>query len=270
MKKRFLSGVIITILILLIGVFNNPVMDILVIVTLSILGIFEYNRAFKKAGFKPISWIGYIGCLAIFAFSEFITTENRLLILKIALPLLIISFFAYIILTKLKRTIVDVAITVFGLLYIPFMFSFLKLILTMDTGRVLILYVFAAAFASDTFAYLIGSKFGKNKLCPEISPKKTIEGAIGGVIGVVIFFLIITLIGNTYFEMSYNIVYMVIAGIVAGIAGQLGDLSASAIKRYCNVKDFGNIIPGHGGILDRLDSLLFVAPVMYAFLVLYS
>ena len=270
MKKRVISGIIITILIILIGIVNNPIMDVLVIITLSMLGIYEYNGAFKKAGYKPISWIGYIGCLAIFAFSEIITSENRLLILKIALPLLIISFFGCVILTKLKRTIVDVAITVFGLLYIPFMFSFLKLILLMDTGRVLILYVFAAAFASDTFAFLVGSKFGKNKLCPEISPKKTIEGSIGGVVGVVIFFLIITIIGNTYFEMSYNIIYMVVAGIVAGMAGQLGDLSASAIKRYCNVKDFGNIIPGHGGILDRLDSLLFVAPIMYTFLILYS
>lgn len=270
MKKRVVSGVIIGILILLIGVFNNPIIDILVIILLSMLGIYEYNKAFKKSGFRPISWIGYIGCLAIFGFSEFVTPESRLLILKIAIPLLIISLFLYIILTKLKRTIVDIAITVFGLLYIPFMFSFLKLILLMDTGRILILYVFAAAFASDTFAFLVGCKFGKHKLCPEISPKKTIEGAIGGVIGVVILFLIITIISNTYFLMNYNILYMAIVGIVAGMAGQLGDLSASAIKRYCNIKDFGNIIPGHGGILDRLDSLLFVGPVMYTFLILYS
>ena len=210
-----------SILVILIGVFNNPIVDVSVIIILSILGIYEYNKAFKKAGYKPISLIGYIGCLTIFAFSELITDESRLVMLKVAVPLLIISFFTCIIFTKLKRTIVDVAITVFGLLYIPFMFLFLKLILMMDTGRVLILYVFAAAFASDTFAFLVGSKFGKHKLCPEISPKKTIEGSIGGVIGVVIFFLIITVIGNTYFEMSYNIIYMVIAGIVAGMAGQL-------------------------------------------------
>lgn len=270
MKKRVVSGAILTIIVLCIGIFNNQLVDTLVISLIALLGTYEYNNAFKKAGFKPISWIGYLSTIAILGFNNYFTEDVQMLILKIGMPILVIIVFGYIILTKLKRSIVDVAITVFGIIYIPFMFSFMQMILLMDTGRVLIFYVFAAAFVSDTCAYLVGTKYGKNKLCPEISPKKTIEGSIGGVVGVIICFLIITIIGNTSFGMSYNILYMVLAGVVAGIAGQLGDLSASAIKRFCNIKDFGNLIPGHGGILDRLDSLLFVSPIMYAFLILYS
>lgn len=269
MKRRILSGTIFLLILVLIGVFDSPIVDTFVIAALSIIGIYEYNKAFKSSGYKPISWVGYLGCITMFLMGGIIQDQDKMLITKIALPALIILVFMYIILTNLKRTIVDVAITVFSLVYIPFMFSFLKLILMMPNGRFLILYVFIAAFASDTFAYFIGTKFGKNKLCPEISPKKTIEGSIGGILGVIICYIILTYVGNEYFNMNMNIIYMLMAGIIAGIAGQFGDLSASAIKRYCKIKDFGNIIPGHGGILDRFDSMLFVAPIMYMFLKLY-
>lgn len=269
MKRRILSGAIFLLVLILIGVFDSPFVDTCVITALSIVGIYEYNKAFKNSGYKPISWVGYLGSFTMFLMGGIIQDQDKMLITKIALPALIILVFMYIILTNLKRSIVDVAITVFSLVYIPFMFSFLKLILMMQNGRFLILYVFIAAFASDTFAYFVGTKFGKTKLCPEISPKKTIEGSMGGILGVIICYIVLTYVGNAYFNMNMNIIYMLIAGIIAGIAGQYGDLSASAIKRYCKIKDFGNIIPGHGGILDRFDSMLFVAPVMYMFLKLY-
>ena len=92
---------------------------------------------------------------------------------------------------------------------------------------------------------------------------------IGGIIGVVLSYAVLTYIANRYFGMTLQYGYTLMAGVIAGIAGQFGDLSASAIKRYCNVKDFGNLIPGHGGILDRFDSILFVAPVIYMFLKIY-
>jgi phosphatidate cytidylyltransferase len=269
LKRRVVSGAIFLLVLILIGVCDSPFVDTFVIMALSMVGIYEYNKAFKNAGYKPISWVGYLGCLTMFLMGGIIQDQDKMLITKIALPALIIMVFMYIIMMNLKRTIVDVAITVFSLAYIPFMFSFLKLILMMPNGRFLVLYVFTAAFASDTFAYFVGTKFGKNKLCPEISPKKTIEGSIGGIMGVILCFIVLTYVGNAYFNMDMNIIYMLVAGVIAGIAGQFGDLSASAIKRYCKTKDFGNIIPGHGGILDRFDSMLFVAPVIYMFLKLY-
>lgn len=269
MGKRVVSAIIFVALLILIMFINNPIVDSIIVVMLSIMGIYEYNKAFKSAGFKPISWVGYAACLTIFTMGGILSDENKILLIKIALPALVIAIFMYVILTNLKRTIIDIAITIFSLIYIPFMFSFVKLILIMPQGRLLIWFVFLGAFASDTFAYLIGTKFGKTKLCPDISPKKTVEGSIGGIIGVVLSYLILTYIANKFFAMNIKYIYIIMAGVIAGIAGQFGDLSASAIKRYCNVKDFGNLIPGHGGILDRFDSILFVAPVIYMFLKLY-
>lgn len=269
MKKRVISGAIFSTLLIIIMVVDIPLVDTLLVFTLSVLGIYEYNKAFKSAGFKPVSWVGYIGCFAIFGMGELIDDASQIMLIKIFVPTLIIALFMYMIVTNLKRTIIDVAITVFSLLYIPFMFSFIKLILAMENSRVLIWYVFLGAFASDTFAYLIGSKFGKTKLCPDISPNKTVEGSMGGILGVVISYCILNFIANKFFFVGFDYAIVVIAGIVAGIAGQFGDLSASAIKRYCKIKDFGNIIPGHGGILDRFDSVLFVAPIVYIFLKVY-
>lgn len=269
MKKRIISGIIFILLIMVIMFTNNPLIDTTLVVILSLLGIYEYNKAFKNVGHHPISWVGYLGCFGIYFMGGMVSDLDKLLLIKTILPILIVSIFIYIIVTKLKRTIIDVAITILSLAYIPFMFSFIKLMLMMDNGRLLIWYVLMAAFASDTFAYFVGSKYGKRKLCPEISPKKTIEGSIAGVIGVIIMFTIITFIGNTYYELNMNIWYIIVVGIVASIAGQFGDLSASSIKRYCKIKDFGDLIPGHGGILDRFDSILFASPIIYIFLKLY-
>ena len=269
MKKRAISGTILVAVVILFFVCNNPLVDSIVVFALSCVGIFEYNKAFKYAGYKPISWIGYLACTSIFLMGGIVPEQNKMLILKYALPVLVIGIFVYIIALKLKRTIVDVAITVFSLLYIPFMFSFVKLLLLMENGRFFLLYVFVVAFVGDTFAYLIGRAFGKHKLCPEIIPNKTVEGSLGCVLGVTICGIIMTLIGNNILGIGLSWASMLIAGFVAGIAGQFGDLAASAIKRYCKVKDFGNIIPGHGGILDRFDSILFIAPIIYIFVKLY-
>lgn len=269
MKKRVISSVIFTVLLVLIMFIDNPIVDSAIIILLSLIGIYEYNKAFKNIGYKPISWVGYLSCFLIFTMGGVISDENKILLIKIAVPALVIIIFMYVIITNFKRTVIDIAITIFSLIYIPFMFSFVKLILIMPLGRVLIWFVFLGAFASDICAYLVGTKFGKTKLCPEISPKKTVEGSIGGIIGVVLSYTVLTYIANRYFGMTLQYGYVLMAGVIAGIAGQFGDLSASAIKRYCNVKDFGNLIPGHGGILDRFDSILFVAPIIYMFLKIY-
>ena len=269
MGRRIISSVIFTVILVLIMFVVNSIVDSAIIVLLSLIGIYEYNKAFKNAGYKPISWVGYLACFVIFTMGGIISDENKLLLIKIAVPTVLIVIFMYVIITNLKRSIIDIAITVFSLIYIPFMFSFVKLILMMPLGRVLIWFVFLGAFASDVSAYFIGTKFGKTKLCPDISPKKTVEGSIGGIIGVVLSYAVLTYIANRYFGMTLQYGYTLMAGVIAGIAGQFGDLSASAIKRYCNVKDFGNLIPGHGGILDRFDSILFVAPVIYMFLKIY-
>ena len=186
-----------------------------------------------------------------------------------AISILAVSLFAYMVISKLNRNIRDITVTVMSLIYIPTLFSFIKRVLMLENGRLLLWYVILGAYASDTFAYFIGRRFGKNKLCPTISPNKTVEGSIGGIIGVIISYVVLTIVGNVYFNFHMNVVYWVLIAIVASIVGQMGDLTASAIKRYCGIKDFGNLIPGHGGILDRFDSLIFVAPIVYIFITLY-
>lgn len=270
MKERVISGVIFAIIGILILAINNPILDTIVVTLLALIGMYEYNHAFKNIGIKPISWVGYLSCLSIlFIGNDIISTANKVLMIKLFLPIVIIGSFCYIIMTNLKRTIIDIAVTFFSILYVPFLISFIKFVLLMDNGRLLFMFVIVAAFVSDMAAYFVGRKFGKKKLCKDISPKKTVEGSIAGVLAVVIVFGILTTVYNLYFAMNLPMMSMLLAGLVASIAGQFGDLSASTIKRYCKVKDFGKIMPGHGGILDRFDSIMFVAPIIYLFLNLY-
>ena len=269
MKKRIVSAIVFIALWIIILVVNNPIFDTAVVALLASIATYEYFKAFKNIGYNPISWLGYVGCLSIFLTGGIIPEEYKLMLIKFIIPVGLISAFTYIIIGNVRRTIVDVAITVFSLLYIPIMFSFIKLILNMEYGRFYILYVFCGAFVSDTFAFLVGSKFGKTKLAPDISPNKTVEGSIGGILGVILSFVIITIIGNIKLGINGNVFYWILVGIAASVAGQFGDLTASAIKRYCKIKDFGNIMPGHGGVLDRFDSLMFVAPIVYLFIKIY-
>lgn len=134
-------------------------------------------------------------------------------------------------------------------------------------GVCYIVLCLAGAWLGDSGAYFVGTFWGKHKLCPEISPKKTVEGAVGGVITVAVVFVAYAFCYRLYqakhgifFEVNY--LYLAIMGLICGVLGIIGDLSASLIKRQCNIKDFGNIMPGHGGLMDRFDSVLFVAPFM--------
>lgn len=133
-------------------------------------------------------------------------------------------------------------------------------------GIFLILFILFSALMTDTFAYFTGSFLGKHKLCPKISPKKTVEGAIGGVLGCVLANVILYAVyANFVFENpANNYVAIIITSVVTSIVGMCGDLTASLIKRNYGVKDFGNLIPGHGGIMDRLDSVFFVSVAFYA------
>jgi phosphatidate cytidylyltransferase len=145
---------------------------------------------------------------------------------------------------------------------IPTFFCSIMRIMHMENGKFLVLFAFVIPIMTDVFAMLSGILFGKHKLIPDISPKKTIEGSVGGTLGAVFFSIIYGLILIYIFGFSVNFLLVVTLALVGSVAGQLGDLTFSYIKRGFNVKDFGAIIPGHGGVLDRFDSLLFVAPLV--------
>ena len=171
----------------------------------------------------------------------------------------------------MKISFQDISFTLIGILYIFCFILFLPLTYGIDgeiSGKILIWYIIFTSWGTDVFAYLIGKHFGKRKFS-KVSPNKTIEGCIAGVVAAVIISMLYTIFINTYFglQISYFTIAM-ISAILSGI-GQIGDFSASVIKRYFEVKDFSELFPGHGGMIDRIDSVMFIAPFAYLLLTLF-
>ena len=266
MVKRLISGGIYVAILLLMTVVNNGLIDSLIVMSAAMFAVHEYNHAFRNIGIKPVPMLGYLGCLLILIVFNVLPVISTSLVFKMVLPISIMAMFITLIVSKEKYNIIDISITLFSLLYIPYLLAFLKLILTYENGNLYIWFVFLCAFATDSFAYLIGRKYGKHKLAPKISPKKSVEGSIAGIIAAIICLVVYATILNVYLSMNLNILYIAIVAVIASVAGQFGDLAASIIKRHCKIKDFSNMIPGHGGMLDRFDSMLFIAPTIYIFL----
>ena len=159
----------------------------------------------------------------------------------------------------------DVSVTFLGFVYVVILFSFIPLVNSKIHGEYLVWLIFIGAWLSDTAAYYFGKYLGKHKLCPKVSPKKTIEGAIGGFLGGTLGCGIFGIVVSSYVP-EVSVIHFFLIGALCGIMGQFGDLVASSIKRYVGLKDYSNLIPGHGGILDRFDSILFNAVVVFYYL----
>ena len=260
MIKRLASTAVGVVLLFLVFFMNNLVVINIAITLVALLALWEFYHAFKQKGIKPYETIGYIITFSILAIG-FVEYELVRVFLIVILPIILFIMFTTSVLTNMKRNVLDISITLLGIIYVSFCFSFLAFICHLDKGNYYIWYALGGAWATDTFAFLIGSKIGKHKFT-EISTKKSIEGCIAGVVGCVIFYL-----GYTYYlnsiGLELNLVMMGLIGIVISVISQIGDLAESSIKRYCEVKDFGNIMPGHGGALDRFDSVIMIAPFIY-------
>ena len=183
------------------------------------------------------------------------------------IPTSIVLLFINVIATSMKIEPKDIFATFFGICYVIGFLVFLPLLYSMPNGKCLIWYILIAAWGTDTFAYAVGMRFGKHKLT-KISPKKSVEGSLGGTIGAIVLALIYTALVQRYVDLNLSYVFVAIATLVLSILSQLGDLSASSIKRKMEIKDYGNLIPGHGGMLDRIDSIIFVAPFAYFLLIM--
>lgn len=177
-------------------------------------------------------------------------------------------FFAEMMLSHVKITFDKSCMCMAGGILIPFLLSSLIRILTMRIGRYVILIPFVVAFGSDSGAYFAGRYFGSRKLAPVISQNKTVEGAIGGILTAVACMVIYALVLQLAFDFSVNYLYAILYGLVGSVAGIFGDLCFSVIKRQTGIKDYGNILPGHGGILDRFDSMMMVGPLMEVLLII--
>ena len=141
---------------------------------------------------------------------------------------------------------------------------------SMQNGRILMWFVFWAAWGTDIFAYLIGKNFGKHKLMfKKVSPNKSLEGCIGGIFGAILLSLIYAIVCNNIFNIDISYITVTVVALLLSVISQIGDLAASSVKRYCEIKDYGHLIPGHGGMLDRIDSVIFVLPFAYFLLKLF-
>lgn len=182
---------------------------------------------------------------------------------------LVIVLFAEMMVSHIKLRFEKVVLCLAAGLLIPYLFTSLVRIHAVEgTGRYFIILPFVMAFLSDTGAYFVGRACGKHKLAPVISPKKTVEGAIGGILGAILGMLIYGLILQYAFGFTVNYIYAVIYGLLGSVGGMFGDLCFSVIKRQVGLKDYGNLFPGHGGILDRFDSMMIVGPLAELLLIL--
>lgn len=188
--------------------------------------------------------------------------------LLLVVLLFLAALFAEVMAGNMKITFDKVGICLAGGVILPLLFGSLVRIHASSVGRVLIFIPFILAFMSDTGAYFAGYFFGKHKLAPVISPKKTVEGVVGGIFGAVVGMVVYCAIISAAYEFSVNYLFAVIYGLVGSVAAVFGDLCFSVIKRQTGIKDYGNLIPGHGGILDRFDSMMLVGPLAEVLLLL--
>ena len=264
--KRFTSALLGFPLVVIILTFGNKYVVDIFLSAIALLSMQEYFNAVEKKC-RPIRWLGYISCLfiaLIHIVPENLPIEITNNILLLLVPVIILISFAQVVITNMKTNFRDAVYTIFGILYIITCISFIALIRGKDNGRILVWYAIFAAWGTDTFAYIVGKMFGKHTFS-KVSPKKTIEGCVAGTIGAIITVIIYTMVINSIYKFGYSYLYIIIATAVLSIIGQIGDFAASSIKRYVEVKDYSNLIPGHGGMLDRIDSLMFLAPFAYIF-----
>ena len=246
-------------------VFGNKYIIDIFFAIVAIFALYEYNHALQIKA-KPIQWIGYLACCVI-GLIHIIPIEYLVNIIGILIPTTVLVLFLHVIISNMKVNIIDIALTLFGICYIVIFLLFLPILMGRTNGKLLVWYVIFAAWGTDVFAYIIGKKFGKHKFS-EVSPKKSIEGCIGGIIGALLCIIPYTVFLNINYDMNINYVLISLIGILLSIVGQVGDFSASTIKRYVGIKDFSNLFPGHGGMLDRIDSVIFIAPFAYFLLML--
>ena len=229
---------------------------------LSLVGLRELYRAFSKAD-KFIHIIGYVATVAYFVAALYFGAGYWLLI---ALMLFIITAQTCMVVFFKQLSLTDIVVTVYGFLYVPFLLSFIVLVREHPLGTYYVWLIFTSAFGADTFAYIAGTTLGKHKLVNTPSPKKSVEGLIGGVLGAALLGLLYGFFMSRFADpeaAAYSMIIATVVSLFGAVFSVIGDMAASAIKRHVDIKDFGTLLPGHGGVLDRVDSIIVVAPIVY-------
>lgn len=247
---------------LLYAVISKGTISFLIFILLmNLVANWELTRAFKKRGINVNLILSGTAGLLFLALIYFWGKGNPVVFFPLCL-LIISSFFSAMI-NYQPNKLVDTVFAIFSSIYTSVPFAHILLIKNLPKGPVLLWLVFVTTWSCDTLAYITGMLFGRHRLSPKLSPKKSIEGSVGGILGSIAASIIYSMI----FLPEIEILDRVAFGLLIGIFSQIGDLSASLIKRYCGIKDFSHILPGHGGILDRFDSILFSFPIAYYYII---
>lgn len=255
---RLISGIIL-VLIALVTVGSGGMLLFATTIFISMIGLFELYRVMEIHK-KPLGYMGYITVLSYYGLLWF-HGEQFLMLMSIAFLMILMSIYVF---TFPRYQMEEVTVAFFGVFYVAAMLSYLYQVRSMPDGKYLVWLVFLSSWGCDTCAYCVGMLIGKHRLAPVLSPKKSIEGAVGGVAGASFLGLFYAMIfGTSMTEIRDPQTACALACAIAAVISQIGDLAASAIKRNHQVKDYGNLIPGHGGVLDRFDSMLFTAPAIY-------
>lgn len=255
---RLVSGIILVIAAFFLLVQGGTLL-FLASLAVSLIGLFELYRVMKIEKELP-GFVGYGAAVGYYGILWFHQEEFVTFLVIVSLMMLMTIY----VITFPKYGTEQITVAFFGIFYVAVMFSYLYQIRVMTAGKYLVFLVFISSWGCDTCAYCVGMLFGKHKLTPKLSPKKTIEGAVGGVVGAALLgFLFGHFFSGRMEELMEPGFVSAAACAIAAVISQIGDLAASAIKRNHDVKDYGHLIPGHGGVLDRFDSTLFTAPAVY-------
>lgn len=268
-KTRVLSSIFLVIM-ALVTIFCGGYLLTAILLFISMVAYKELSKACgihtEGKHINALEGTGYLGILCYYGAVVF--AEEAVLSFLCVLFVLIASMFVYVF-TFPRFRAEQVMAAFFSFVYAPVMISFILQTRQMERGIYIVWMIFISSWICDSCAYLTGIKIGKHKLTPNLSPKKSIEGAIGGIVGSAV-------VGGLYgyfitekMSSEQDMIWIfVLISSVGAIVSQIGDLAASAIKRNHGIKDYGNLIPGHGGIMDRFDSVIFTAPMIYALAVL--
>lgn len=266
-KERTISAVILVIAALA-TILPGGIILAVTLYVISIIGFFELTKACGVRVGRQINALEWMGILCItLYYAVTYLVQDTMYSMELILLMLILLMFVYVFgFSKYHAN--QVMNTYFSLIYAPVMLSFVFLTRQLENGIYLVWMIFISSWISDTFAYLVGVMIGKHKLAPVLSPKKSIEGAVGGIVGATIVGALFgAYLDNTLDTENFVIILSIVGG-VGSVISQVGDLAASAIKRNHEIKDYGKLIPGHGGIMDRFDSVIFTAPITY-FLIIF-
>ena len=262
-RTRLLSGILLMV-IALVTLITGGELLFAVLLLISLIGMSELYKVFSIERKAP-GIVGYIFAVLYYALVYFEPqlpgeklTWFMMLFMAYLICLMAVLVFAY-----PRYNTQQIFAAFFGLFYVAVMLSYIYQTRILPSGVFTVWLVFVCSWGCDTCAYCVGMLIGKHKMAPVLSPKKSVEGGIGGILGAALIGVLYALAINHWGGAEASVLTYAIIGAAGGAISQIGDLAASAIKRYHNIKDYGKLIPGHGGILDRFDTAIFTAPIIY-------